>query len=324
MKVRYIRESMTGSNSNSGCHWCEIQAINYEGVNVALNKTVTCEGGTSEKGTLDMIVNGNTTVDDYIYFRNDAQNTISVTVDLENVEELDNIKVWHYHSGGRTYKNILLEVSLDGIKWVEIFDSNKNGEYVEVEEGKTHKLEDDRLPTITDSSNLKEITNFYEKYVEQDIKNKNSLVSILNNKNINVTNSNTMVNLINKVGDIATPTKLIASDTILVNLMGINHTSRTETLSDVIQFKLGFEGEIRVLVTFKTSSTEKQGNLRIDLIRNGQIISSSPIFITDYNVLSCSYDFSNIKTGDCINIKATSTRFHETVITGIKLMGDEV
>lgn len=201
MKVRYIRESMNGSNANSGCHWCEIQAINYEGVNVALNKTVTCEGGTYEKGTLDMIVNGNTTVDDYIYFRNDAQNTISVIVDLENIEELDNIKVWHYHGGGRTYKNILLEVSLDGIKWVEIFDSNENGEYVEVEAGKTHKLKDDRLPLLNENSSLNEVTSFYEKYIKQDISNKEFLKNVLTSKEIEC-NDDKMLNLINKVGNI--------------------------------------------------------------------------------------------------------------------------
>lgn len=324
MKIRYIRESMNGSNANNGCHWCEIQAINYEGINVALNKIVTCEGGTYEKGTLDMITNGNTTVDDYIYFRNDAQNTISVIVDLENIEDIDNIKVWHYHGGGRTYKNILLEVSLNGYDWIEIFNSNENGEYIESPEGKIHILKDDRLITLKDNSSLDEIVTFYEKYINKIKDNKNNFVSNLNNKNINVTNSNSMLDLINKVIDITTPTKLVVSDTILVNLMGINHTSITETLSDIIWFKLGFEGEIRVLVKFKTSSNNKEGNLRIDLIRNGQIISSSPIFITDYIELTCSYDFLNIKVGDCISIKATSSRFHDTIITGIKLMGDEV
>nr|DAZ49287.1 MAG TPA: lectin [Caudoviricetes sp.] len=206
MKVRYIRESMNGSNANSGCHWCEIQAIDYEGVNVALNKTVTCEGGTYEKGTLAMVTNGNTTVDDYIYFRNDAQNTISVTVDLENVEELDNIKVWHYHGGGRTYHNILLETSLDGIKWVEVFNSNKNGEYVEVETGKTHKLKDDRLPLLNENSSLNEVTSFYEKYIEQDISNKEFLKNVLTSKEIEC-NDDKMLSLINKVGSIATGKK---------------------------------------------------------------------------------------------------------------------
>lgn len=201
MKVRYIRESMTGSNSNTGCHWCEIQAINYEGVNVALNKTVTCEGGSYEKGTLDMITNGNITVDDYVYFRNDAQNTISVTVDLENIEELDNIRVWHYYGGGRTYHNILLETSLDGIKWVEVFDSNKKGEYVEVEEGKTHKLKDDRLPLLNENSSLSEVTYFYEKYIEQDISNKEFLKNVLTSKEIEC-NDDKMLSLINKVGNI--------------------------------------------------------------------------------------------------------------------------
>ena len=202
MKVRYIRESMTGSNSNSGCHWCEIQAINYEGTNVALNKTVTCAGGTYEKGTLDMITNGNTSVDDYIYFRNDAQNTISVIIDLEDIADIDLIKVWHYWSGGRIYKNILLETSLDGVSWVKVFNSNEDGEYSENEEGKIHKLEDDRLPVLGESSPLNEVTSFYEKYVEQNLLSKEVLKNNLIAKGVDCSDTDKLLSLINKVDSI--------------------------------------------------------------------------------------------------------------------------
>lgn len=201
MKVRYIRESMSGNNENAFCHWVEIQAINYESTNIALNKKATCVGGNPEKGTLDMITNGNTSVDDYVYFRNVAEQTIFVTVDLGTVEDVDNIKVWHYYGNGRTYKNILLEVSLDGVKWTKIFDSNENGEYVEVEAGKTHKLKDDRLPLLNENSSLNEVTSFYEKYIKQDISNKEFLKNVLTSKEIEC-NDDKMLNLINKVGNI--------------------------------------------------------------------------------------------------------------------------
>ena len=201
MKVRYIRESMSGNNENAFCHWVEIQAINYESTNIALNKKATCVGGNPEKGTLDMITNGNTSVDDYVYFRNVAEQTIFVTVDLGTVEDVDNIKVWHYYVNGRTYKNILLEVSLDGVKWTKIFDSNENGEYVEVEAGKTHKLKDDRLPLLNENSSLNEVTSFYEKYIKQDISNKEFLKNVLTSKEIEC-NDDKMLNLINKVGNI--------------------------------------------------------------------------------------------------------------------------
>lgn len=215
MKVRYIRESMNGSNSNSGCHWCEIQAINYESTNIALNKKVTCEGGSYEKGTLDMITNGNTSVDDYIYFRNDPQKTISVIVDLGNIEDIDNIKVWHYHGGGRIYKNILLEVSLDGVKWTKIFNSNENGEYAETEEGKTHKLIDDRLTSLSEKASLHEITSFYDKYIEKTLLDKEVLVNILNSKGLDVSTEDKMLNLINMIEAMAiNPIKTVkAGDT---------------------------------------------------------------------------------------------------------------
>ena len=229
MKVRYIRESMSGNNENAFCHWVEIQAINYESTNIALNKKATCVGGNPEKGTLDMITNGNTSVDDYVYFRNVAEQTIFVTVDLGTVEDVDNIKVWHYYVNGRTYKNILLEVSLDGVKWTKIFDSNENGEYVEVEAGKTHKLKDDRLPLLNENSSLNEVTSFYEKYIKQDISNKEFLKNVLTSKEIEC-NDDKMLNLINKVGNIEIGKKW-ATGTANITSIGNNHYYRVHGLS---------------------------------------------------------------------------------------------
>ena len=218
MKVRYIRESMNGSNTNTGCHWCEIQAINYESANIALNKKVTCEGGSYEKGTLDMITNGNTSVDDYIYFRNDPQKTISVIVDLGNIEDIDNIKVWHYHGGGRTYKNILLETSIDGVKWVKIFNSNENGEYTETAEGKTHKLPtEEELTELNEDATLNDIVTFYEKYLENNKQNKEFLKNVLINKSANVDDNDRMFDLINKVQDIKTGVNVTINDSIKVD-----------------------------------------------------------------------------------------------------------
>ena len=218
MKVRYIRESMNGSNANTGCHWCEIQAINYESTNVALNKKVTCEGGSYEQGTLDMITNGNTAVDDYIYFRNDPQKTVSVIVDLRNIEDIDNIKVWHYHGGGRTYKNILLETSIDGVKWVKIFNSNENGEYTETAEGKTHKLPiEEELVGLNEGATLNDIVTFYEKYLENNKQNKEFLKNVLINKSANVDDNDRMFDLINKVQDIKTGVNVTIDNSVKVD-----------------------------------------------------------------------------------------------------------
>lgn len=324
MKVRYIRESMNGSNANSGCHWCEIQAINYEGTNVALNKTVTCEGGTSEKGTLDMITNGNTTVDDYIYFRNDAQNTISVTVDLENVEELDNIKVWHYHGGGRTYKNILLEVSLDGVKWVEIFDSNKNGEYVEVEEGKTHELEDDRLPLLNETSSLSEVTSFYEKYVDQNILSKELLKNNLVAKGVECSDNDKMLSLIDRVGKIKMLPNIIPGNSNTMYYEDVNKSSTNTSYTKIHQadpFK--FDGNYRIYTYHKrTNGASGTQYLYFKIIRNGVSIYTSEVFTTSSTAeLQSVEDVNNVEIGDVIEFYTKSSA-HTCVFTKFQIKYD--
>ena len=218
MKVRYIRESMNGNNENAFCHWVEIQAINYESTNIALNKKATCVGGNPEKGTLDMITNGIVSEKDYVYFRNVAEQTISITVDLGIVEDIGNIKVWHYYSNGRTYKNILLEVSLDGVKWIKIFDSNENGEYSETAEGKTHKLPtEEELTELNEDATLNDIVTFYEKYLENNKQNKEFLKNVLINKSANVDDNDRMFDLINKVQDIKTGVNVTINDSIKVD-----------------------------------------------------------------------------------------------------------
>ena len=129
-KVRYIRDYLNGSTSNSGSHWIEIQANDTDGVNVALNADAYDEVGNPEPELTD----GNTNTNSYV-----SGNTY-MEVDLGSVFLLDNVHIWHYYSDGRTYYGTKTEVSVDGQNWITIFDNEVDGLYPETPSGKVHRV----------------------------------------------------------------------------------------------------------------------------------------------------------------------------------------
>ena len=129
-KVRYIRDYLNGSTSNSGEHWVEIQANDTDGVNVALNADAYDEVGNPEPELTD----GNTNTSPYV-----SGNTY-MEVDLGSVFLLDNVHIWHYYSDGRTYYGTKTEVSVDGQNWITIFDNEVDGLYPETPSGKVHQV----------------------------------------------------------------------------------------------------------------------------------------------------------------------------------------
>lgn len=138
--VRYIRETMNGATSgNPTNYWVEIQAKDGNGVNVALNKTVTVGYGTVGEGTLPLLVDGDTNTNNYVsvYDPNGGVTPCSVQIDLGAVYSINSITRWHYYGDGRTFIQDKVEVSVDGVTWVTIFDSEVNGRYAETSAGKT-------------------------------------------------------------------------------------------------------------------------------------------------------------------------------------------
>jgi len=133
-KVRYIRDWLSGSTANTGNHWYEIQAYIESGVNVALSKTVTASSGGQR---LTYITDGNT-AGTYAYTTGGSSQWVQV--DLGQVYEVNSLKVWHYHNDGRTYYKTKTEVSVDGVNWETVFDSQVSGQYQETSAGKEIKL----------------------------------------------------------------------------------------------------------------------------------------------------------------------------------------
>lgn len=144
---RYIRDYLKGSTVNNGNHLVELQVFNRDGVNVALNKPVTCNpngtgtnltyatDGNVSASQYASVSGGLTTEDEfkgYSYFQVDLGSIVS------NVQK---IKIWHHYSDNRSY-NHKLEVSQDGIEWFRFFDSTSDGRYEETSLGKTYIIDD--------------------------------------------------------------------------------------------------------------------------------------------------------------------------------------
>lgn len=120
---RYLKLSSNGSTANTSNHYVEVQAFDDNGVNVALGKTsnVATDGVYNNSSAYIDLGVGNQTL----------------TIDLGSIYKLDYIKVWHYYGDGRTYHDVVVSASIDGVDYDVLFDSNVDGEYAETPNGKT-------------------------------------------------------------------------------------------------------------------------------------------------------------------------------------------
>ena len=120
---RYLKLSSNGSTANTSNHYVEVQAFDDNGVNVALGKTsnVATDGVYNNSSAYIDLGVGNKTL----------------TIDLGGIYKLDYIRVWHYYGDGRTYHDVVVSASIDGVDYDVLFDSNVDGEYAETPNGKT-------------------------------------------------------------------------------------------------------------------------------------------------------------------------------------------
>jgi hypothetical protein len=127
-KIRYIRDWVNGSTANTGNHWTEIEAVDHQGINIALGKPATST----------ILTDGVTASSPYYSTGIAGTGGNYVEIDLEELYDIQYVRVRHYYADGRTYHNTKTEVSSDGANWFAIFDSAYDGEYPETPEGKEH------------------------------------------------------------------------------------------------------------------------------------------------------------------------------------------
>lgn len=129
IKVRYIKNTLSGNSVNAYKHWTEIKAIS-KGTNVALSGTVTGSPGVTNLGVVN-----NDKVDDQFAEDRTAGDSF-VQIDLGTIrDDIDYIQLWHYYQDARQYNGNKLEVSADGQKWYTMFNSTKSGTYKETADG---------------------------------------------------------------------------------------------------------------------------------------------------------------------------------------------
>jgi prepilin-type N-terminal cleavage/methylation domain-containing protein len=105
--------------------------------NLALNKTAPNA----------LLVDGVTTSTPY---HSGTTGLNSVTVDLQSVQNVSVVKVWHYWADGRTYNATKTEVSKDNTTWTTVFDSASDGLYTESSAGRTTTFSTKQVRYIRD------------------------------------------------------------------------------------------------------------------------------------------------------------------------------
>ena len=159
-RIRYIRDHINGSTSNTGNHWVEIQALEVDtGENRALSSVGATISGSvpeSEQYPYSRIIDGST--DSSIYAAASISEHAYITIDLGAVYDIETLKVWHYNLDGRTYYETKTEVSIDGVEWFSMYDSSVSGLYIE--EGSGFIIPVINGPRFTGSTmNIASVTN---------------------------------------------------------------------------------------------------------------------------------------------------------------------
>lgn len=129
LKVRYIRDYINGSDKDTLNHWAEIMVF-QKGVNIA--KGITPKSDVA-------LTNAQYATDEIV----DSSRVASAPSGLHYLEidfgevkyDLEYIHLWHYYDDARTYNNHYVDVSEDGLLWVRLYNSDKNGTHIESEDG---------------------------------------------------------------------------------------------------------------------------------------------------------------------------------------------
>lgn len=145
-KVRYIRYALNGSTQDAWSNFMEIKALEYgTNTNVAKNKTIQVLKWTFQWGQQI-----NRILDDIVELWNGANflpnQETQIQVDLRQVYNISEIKVWHHFWDWRAYKDKILEISENWTDWEVLYDYRKDGIYKETSEGKTYNLSTSVIP----------------------------------------------------------------------------------------------------------------------------------------------------------------------------------
>ena len=132
--VRYIKNCVFGNTVNGDGHWIEVQAIK-DGVNIAKGKSVTGIAASMSSYPYSRITDGDITYSNYAATSASETNQC-ITVDLEATYDLDEVAVWNYFGGQRSYYDNITSVSSNNKDFITIINEamieESNGHRVNV------------------------------------------------------------------------------------------------------------------------------------------------------------------------------------------------
>lgn len=143
--IRYIRDTINGSNINSNNEWIEITATDLYNRNVK----DTSEGANISASASGPIIDASSVIDGVLTNANPLNVTpgasASVTVDLGQIVKVKSVNILRRYDNNQQFNNTKTEVSLDGANWITLYDSSINGVYTETSSGKEHFLQLDTI-----------------------------------------------------------------------------------------------------------------------------------------------------------------------------------
>jgi len=171
-KAQYVRLYSNGSSINTYNHYVEVEICN----NLAAGLQATSSPGFT---SLNSITDGNKTA-----YANGSTGLQWIQYDLGSVKDINEVNLWHYYLDGRTYHDVIVQVSNDpdfatGVTTVYNNDTNNSAlmmaagtdsEYAETAAGKKITFSTKKAQYVRIYSNGSSI-NAYNHYVEVEICN---------------------------------------------------------------------------------------------------------------------------------------------------------
>lgn len=151
--IRYIRDWLKGNNIDTQNRYIECQVMSGD-TNIA--KGITAKAFNENHQSINVsnigwYTDGTINADQYITVN--ASGWVYIQLDLGSIrKDVDIIKIWHYYKDNRVY-NHKLEVSSDGETWMELYNSEVQGGYIERTNGSSYNLNDSII-----SDNVSKIT----------------------------------------------------------------------------------------------------------------------------------------------------------------------
>lgn len=158
--IKYIRDWLNGSDVDDNNYYCELKIfqnstnIEEEEKNIAKDVIPSSDSTIiDEKYYTDDIVNYYKQIENDLgdfeeiieekYCYTDSGDWHYIQLEFDEIKyDITKIQVWHYFYDRRAF-NHKLEISMDGEKWITLFDSDIQGRYPESGSGKTYYINDD-------------------------------------------------------------------------------------------------------------------------------------------------------------------------------------